>query len=225
MLPPDFRNLAADMFLIRGILSAGDEEMHSFIHILENLRLAARLNPRLTYAYIVGGITAPRNNEEMLTGIQFLEEGLKKYPYEWRLAFWMGFNYLQLGDNLKSAEYYRVASNMPDAPNYLKSMAARYYYEGGEPDVALLYLKGIHNSVNDPKLLRNLEIKIKWLRNIVFLEEKCVLFRNKYGYWPNDLEELLQSEFIKEIPPDPFGKGYYIKKENNPRYGRVKSRF
>jgi len=225
MLPGNLKNLAADIFLIRGILSSTDEKARSLPYVLGNLRLAAQLNPRLTYAYIIGGIVAPKGKEELIEGTQFLKEGFARQPRDWHLAFWIGFNYLQCGDHLKAAEYYRIASKIPQAPNYLKSLAARSYYEAGSPDIALVYLEGICNSNNDPKLLRNLGIKIEWLRNIVFLEEKAVLFRNKYGYWPDDLEELTRTDFIDKIPADPFGKGYYIEKGNDARYGRVKSRF
>ncbi|MFA5116760.1 MAG: hypothetical protein WC486_05705 [Candidatus Omnitrophota bacterium] len=221
----NFRNLAAQMFLIRGIMSIAEKDPLSFDYILDNLRLSARLDPKLSYAYIVGGIIAPRDNQELRRATIFMKEGMENAPDDWRIPFWVGFNYLQLGDNLKAAEFYRRAAALPGAPNYVKSMTARYYYEADKPDMALVYLESIRNSAKDGRTLQNIDLKIRWLQNIVFLEEKVKLFHQDLGRWPDELEDLAKAGLIDKIPPDPFGKGYELDKKRDKYPGRVKSRF
>lgn len=221
----NFRPLVAQMFLIRGIMSIGEREPQAFDYILDNLRLSAQLDPNLSYAYIVGGIIAPRGSQELRRATIFMRQGMEKLPDDWRIPFWVGFNYLQLGDNLKAAEYYRQASTLPGAPNYLKSMTARYYYEAGKSDIGVIYLESIRNSVKDTRTLKNIDLKIAWLQNIVFLEEKVKVFHDTLGRWPDGLDELLTAGLIDKIPPDPFGKGYGMDKNQAKYPGRVKSRF
>ena len=221
----NFRPLVAQMFLIRGIMSIAEKDPQSFDYILDNLRLSAQLDAKLTYAYIVGGIIAPRGSQELRRATIFMKQGMENAPDDWRLPFWIGFNYLQLGDNLKAAEYYRQASALPGAPNYVKSMAARYYYEADKSNIGLVYLESIRNSVKDTHTLQNIDLKINWLQNIVFLEEKTKAFHEAFGRWPNDLDEVAKSGLIDKIPQDPFGKGYELDKNQAKYPGRVKSRF
>jgi hypothetical protein len=221
----NFRPLVAQMFLIRGIMSIAEKDPQSFDYILDNLRLAAQLDRKLSYAYVVGGIIAPRGSQELRRATIFMKRGMETAPDDWRLPFWIGFNYLQLGDTLKAAEYYRQASALPGAPNYVKSMAARYYYEADKSDIGLVYLESIRNSVKDPHTLQNIDLKISWLQNIVLLEEKAKAFHNDLGRWPNDLDELVTAGLIDKIPPDPFGKGYEMDRNQAKYPGRVKSRF
>ncbi len=220
----NFRTLIAQMFLIRGIMSVAEKDTQTFEYILDNLRLAAQLDPKLSYAYIVGGIIAPRTANELRRANIFMRQGMENAPQDWRLPFWIGFNYLQLGDNLKAAEYYQKASVLPGSPNYVKSMTARYYYEANRSNIGLLYLESIRGSVKDKRTLNNIDRKIEWLQNIVNLEGATKAFNIDHGRWPDNLEDLVRSGLIKQVPHDPFGKGYELDKD--PRYpGRVKSIF
>ncbi|MFH1363186.1 MAG: hypothetical protein ABIH45_03090, partial [Candidatus Omnitrophota bacterium] len=162
----------ADIFYIRAILSVAEEEKEYLDYILSNLRLAVELDPRLTSAYIIGGIVAPRGKDEIPQGIQFLKEGMARNPQEWRIPFWVAFNYFQLEDYLKAGQYYKTASLLPAAPRYLKSLTAWSYYQGGKSDLGALFLEGMLDSVNDPGALKSMERKVEWLKNIVFLEKK-----------------------------------------------------
>lgn len=222
-----FKVSVADIFYIRAILSIAEEEKEYLDYILSNLRLAVELDPRLTSAYIIGGIVAPRGKEEIPQGIQFLKEGMARNQQEWRIPFWVAFNYFQLEDYLKAGQYYKIASLLPDAPRYLKGLTAWSYYKGGKSDLGVLFLEGMLDSVNDPGVLKSMERKVEWLKNIVFLEKKVAEFKNIFGRWPRDLDELVKNGLIKEIPKDPFGKGYYLDDRwYDQRYaGKVKSKF
>jgi tetratricopeptide (TPR) repeat protein len=221
----NFRPLVAQMFLIRGIMSIAEKDPQSFDFILDNLKLAAQLDPKLTYAYIVAGIIAPRNGQELRRATIFMKQGMENAPDDWRLPFWIGFNYMQMGDNLKAAEYYRRASTLPRAPNYVKSMTAFYYYQADKSDMALVYLESVRNYIKNSHTLQNIDLKITWLQNIVFLEEKVKAFRQASGRWPDDLDELVKAGLIDKIPHDTFGKGYELDKNQAKYPGRVKSRF
>ena len=138
--------------------------------------------------------------------------------------YWLGFNYYQLGDYLKTVEYYRIASSFKDAPEFLKTKLASLYYRAGRPQLGHLYLQGIFKYIKDERLLELIELKIEWLETIVFLEEKVRQFKETYGFWPKQLEELREKGLVEKISEDPFGKGYYLDEGWYENPGRVKSR-
>jgi len=219
-----FRSFCADMFYIRGVLAVAEkiEDTDTWVDwVQKNFETATSLDPELTQSYFFAGVVIGRDEESINKGIQFLEKGFRRNPDEWQLPYWLGFNYYQLGNYLKAIEFYQRASLLPGAPDYLKSNQAMLYYKAGRPDLGRVYLEGFLRSVEDSRQLKWIETKLRWLDNIVYLEEKVRQFRKAFGFWPQELEELVKTGILDEIPEDPFGKGYYLDKDSH----RVKSRF
>lgn len=221
-----FRSLCADFFYIRGVLAitqTGEfKDRADWANwVQKNFEAALTLDPKLTQGYFFAGIVIVRDKpEEISKGISFLENGLKLNSSDWQIPYWIGLNYYQAGDFLKAAEYYQKASEFPDAPQFLKSNQSAFYYKANRPDLGLAFLEGLAHSIKDPEQLKWIEIKLKWFKNIVELQGKVEEFKRLYGYPPLDLETLIETGLIKEIPADPFGSGYYIDKDS----GRVKSK-
>ena len=219
-----FQSFCADIFYIRGIQAITEEIEDRSIWldwVQRNFDIATSLDPKLTQGYFFGGLVVARDKEGVKKGIQFLEKGLKLNPEEWQIPYWIGFNYYRLGDHLKAIEYYERASHLPGAPRFLKSIQPMHYYKAGKPGLGVIYLEGLLHSIKDPEQLEWIEIKLRWLQSIVGLEEKVEQYKELFGYSPKDLEELIEKGLIKEIPDDPFGKGFYFDESS----GRVKSRF
>lgn len=219
-----FRPMFADIFYIRGILEVAGEykEQGAWVsRVQANFQAAVNLDSRLIQAFFFGGVVIANNEENTRRGIRFLEKGIQLNPDEWRLHYWAGFNYYQLGDYLKAVEYYLSASRLPDAPRFLESNLVMLYYKAGRPDLSRAYLEGLLSSIADASQTNWIEIRLKWLKNIIELEEKARQFRQLHGRWPQDLQELVVNGLIEEIPPDPFGSGYYLDTDS----GRVRSRF
>lgn len=219
-----FRSFWADIFYIRGVLEITEETKDRDFWVdwvQKNFELSTRLDPELIQGYFFAGVVIASNKEFIKKGIQFLEKALARNPRSWEIPYWLGFNYYQLGDFLKAAEYYQKASRFADAPLFLKSNPAVFYYRAKRPELGIIYLEGLKQSVKDPRQLKWLEIKLKWLKDIVALEEAIGRYKIIYGKLPGALEKLVDAGLLKEIPADPFGKGYYLDAESE----RVKSRF
>ncbi len=221
-----FRNVCADIFYIRAILSVAEPGKRYLEYVLDNLRLAVSLDPRMTSAYVIGGVVAPRGNAELPLGIRFLTESMERNPLEWKIPFWIAFNYYQLEDYQRAAEFYEKAFGLPNAPRYLKGLISFSYYQSGRAEMGVNFLEGMRESVSDPALLKQIDRKLSWLKNIVFLEGKVKEFEQTRGRLPRDLDELVSQGFIRSIPEDPFGQGYYLDQRwINARYeGRVRSK-
>ena len=224
LLRGGFRGFLSDMYYIRGVLSITDEfktQKEMVWWVQENLRAAVSLDPDLTQAYFFGGVVIANDKESIQKGIEFLHLGLRLSPRVWEIHYWIGFDYFLLRDYLKAAQYYQSASRFSDAPNFLKSNQEMLYYQAGRAQMGILYLEGLLRSVKDEKQLEWIKLKLEWLKNIVLLEEKVSQFKIRFGRSPQDLDELVSSGLLNNIPDDPFGKGYYFDGKNQ----AVKSAF
>ena len=225
LISGSFRPLFAEMIFIKGILGLPEEAPDRMSYFLNLFNTSIDLDPKLINAYFLGGVVVPTGKEEVTTGIKFLKKGMALNPSEWRIPFWIGFNYLELGVYSKVIKYYRMASDLPGSPPYLKTNLAFLYYKANRPQEGLLYLKGLCNFIKDNHILKIMKNKIKWLEKIVNLEKKIEEYREMHGVWPLNLDDLVKRKLIKEIPDDPFGKGYYLEKDLLSGIPKVRSKF
>ena len=220
----NFRNFLADAYYIRGILSLTDDfssNDYRVYWVQEHCRAAVVLDPEMIQAFFFGGMVVANNEQTTRQGIAFLEEGLKIAPGKWEIPYWLGFNHYTLGEHLEAAQFYRAASVLPDAPKFLRSNQAMLYYKAGRPELGLMYLEGLLETVRDPKQLEWIELKIKWLKGVFALEAAVQEFKSRFERAPENLEELVSERLIDSVPEDPFGGGYYFDAGTK----RVMSRF
>ncbi|MFA6217863.1 MAG: hypothetical protein WDL87_09470 [Candidatus Omnitrophota bacterium] len=220
-----FKPLAAEMMYIKGVLELFDEIPERTRYLINVFRAAVYLDPKLMSAYFFGGTVVPVNKDDIPLGNAFLEEAATLNPGNWRVPFWIGFNYLQLGDYLKTAEYYQKAILLPGAPVYLKTNQAMFYYKAGKAAMGVVYLESLSQTITDQRVREMLKKKILWLKNIVFLEGKAARFKELFGFWPKQINELVQKGLIEEIPDDPFGKGYQLDNDQEKNPGKIRSVF
>ena len=223
LISGSFKSIFAGAFYIQGILALSDNTKRHFRvnWVQRNFNVAVSLDPKLVQGYFFGGIVIGYDKYSINKGIEFLKKGLRLNPSEWEIPYWLGFNYYQLGNYLKAVKYYRVAAKLPGAPKFLSSNPAMLYYRAGRADLGVAYLEGLLRSVKDKKQIEWVDTKLKWLRNIVILEKKVKEFKAQYGALPASLNDLVNKGLLRQIPHDPFGKGYYLDKKS----GRVKSHF
>lgn len=224
LLSGSFTSFLADMFYIRGVLGITEEfqdPLQRVSWIQDNFSMALSLDPKLVQGYFFAAMVIGHSKESIEKGIAFLEKHRGLNSSEWRIPYWLGFNYYQLGNYLKAAEYYQEASRLPGAPEFLKSNPAVFYYRAGRADSGVIYLRGLLSSLKEKRQAEWIKLKLEWLENIVVLEKKVTEFKSRFGYLPDNLEELVSRGLLSELPRDPFGKGYYLDKEN----ARIKSRF
>ncbi len=223
MMSGTFESFFADLFYIRGLLAMGDEiaETQEKVQwVQENFHTALELDPQLSEAYFFAGVVIAKDEASIKKGIVFLEKNSHLNPTQWRIPYWIGFNYYQLGNYLKAIEYYEKASKLPGARFFLKKIQPMLYYEAGESDLGIIYLESLLNSLNDEKEREAIQKKIEWLKGISSLEQSIAQFKARYGSLPSDLETLVRYGMIPGVPKDPFGRGYYLDQET----GKVKSK-
>jgi tetratricopeptide (TPR) repeat protein len=217
----------AYLFFIRGILDLQEPfppTINKTDYLLANFKAAGTLEPKLTRAYFFGGIVTPKTRPDMFKAIVFLEDAEKSRPRDWSFPFWIGLNYLELGDYAKAAEYYQKAAQLPGSPNYLKTNLPFLYYRSGDFNQGIAYLQALMLSLDDKRIIGIIERKIEWLKNLALLEDSVDQYFKIYGNYPQDLKDLKDKKLLREMPEDSFGRGFYLEKKANNLKPKVKSK-
>ncbi len=219
-----FYSLVAHLLFIKAVLDYPEEIPHKTHYIISLCRIVVSLDHNIEEAFFFGGVVVPETSKEIKEGIYFLKEGLKVFPSDWRIPFWIGFNYLQLGNYSRAIELYKYASSLPESPPFLKSNLPFLYYRAGSVEEGAIYLNSLLCSIDNKHLKKIIKKKIQWLKDLSFLKKKVEDYYILYHSWPSSLDELVKKNLLDKIPEDTFGRGFYLD------YGKgepplVKSRF
>jgi len=219
-----FNNFIADIFFLRSIQLIGNKyyfDKH-FNFILKNLRASQILDRHFLSVSFLGGIVLPKNIKESIASIQFLKSATQYNKKDWHIPYWIGFNYAyMMNDYTKAIHYFKIASQLKNAPRFLTSNQAMLYYKAERIKEGLVFLENIKQSSKiKGKVNQWVILKIRWLKNILFLENKVEYLKQRFKRYPKDINELIDKKIITQIPKDPFGGGYWFDDKSK----RIKSK-
>lgn len=211
-----FSQVMADYYWVKGLQYFTEPVFAAvqYKNLGDFLEVVIGLDPDFEYAYKFAGIATPydmgRNriaNAERSTS--FLERGVSRFPQNWQLRFFLGYNYLNFhGQPQKAAEQFAEAAKIPGAPTYLKAFAARVYSVGGDVERALDFAQTMLNSTDDEDVRAMMKKRVEDLlaeKEIRRIEEGAKQFRDQMGRFPLDLGELVRNGFR-----EPSESGYRL---------------
>lgn len=144
---------------------------------------------------------------------QLLIKGMKYRTWDWRLPFYVGFNYFYfLKDYEAASGFIMAASKLPGSPAYLATLGARLAYYGGKSKTALLFLKEMLADTDDAMMKKRLQMRLLALERAVLIEEALNKFKTQEGRAPKQLSELVSAGYLIVLPPDPYGGKWGILK-------------
>jgi len=138
----------------------------------------------------------------------------KKYrTTDFKVPYYIGFNYFYfLKDTLNGSKYLMEASMLPGSPSYLPALATRFSMYQNQFEPAILFLENILKNTQNPAMAKQMETRLKTLILLEALEKKVHEFKNTYGFYPKQINELVEKKIIKTIPKDPYGGELFITK-------------
>lgn len=137
---------------------------------------------------------------------KILEKGARFRTSDWRLPFFIGFNYFYfMGDQGAGADYIMTAARIPGSPDYFPTLAARLAYYGGKSQTALLFLRQMLAETDNPIMRRRLELRLLALERAVMIEDALTRFNKEWGRMPHKLKELVSAGYLESMPEDPYG--------------------
>ena len=193
------------------------------------LDIATTLDPNLLVAYRFGATflsdTPPRGAGQPDRAVELLERGLKANPDSWRLYQDLGnVYYFDQKNYLKASQAFEAGSRNPDAPPFMKIMAAKIAAEGESLETSYALWLDIYQTSTDANLRKNAEehlrlvkmaMDLRMLNRIAGVYEQ----RTKQRAWR--ISELAEVGLLTGQPLDPSGFPYVLgeqgKAEPNPK--------
>jgi len=223
---PGLRSPAADLLFMNLCYLTGNDVFNQWKErkftqeewkrLIGNVEVIEKLDPYYFDPLYYLGSYVPwkveKNRELLLKINSILLQGNRKIK-DWRLPFFVGFNYFYfLGDKVKGAKYLKMASQMEGAPPYLKLLVPRLYAESGKIDLAIAVTYEELKRTKEGPVKKELEKRLKALLAIKELDRAVKVYRSRFGKCPSGLQELVKSGIIRAIPEDPYGGKFYIEK-------------
>ena len=222
-----FDSLLADAYWIRTVvyfgrqrLSTAADKNYDLLHPL--LELVTTLDPRFTVAYRFGAVflsePQPDGPGRPDLAIDLLKRGVAMSPERWEYLHAIGFvHYWSDRNYQEAAAWLEKASEIPDAPIWLKSSAALMRTEAGDRSAARVLWGQLHDSADDPSLRRLAETRIAQfdaLDAIDALNEAVWRFKARAGRPARSWEELIAAGVLRRVPTDPAGVPYVLDQLN-----------
>lgn len=173
--------------------------------------IVTELDPKFSYPYAFAAIVLPSLGfPEQAVGIAKM--GIEKADSDWRIPYYLATTYhIFFQDRENAAFYFDLAANTPRAPEKIRAIAARY----GTSENMLQETKqiwiSIYETSDDELLIERARNYIIHIEMIEALEKAIILYKQRYGYNPKEIEDLVTGKILKAIPESPLGVEFGIK--------------
>lgn len=189
-----------------------------YFNMYQTLETALRLDPYNADIYYFTQAIFTWDAGRVREVNRFLDYGIKYRTWDPMLPFFAGFNSAYfLKEYEAAAKYMQRAAEISNNPSMAR-LASRYYYEAGNPAVAVDFLERMIQSVPSRQEAELYQMRRDALVAVNDLEVALRLFVERFGRNPKNLHELIGIGTLEKIPVDPYGGTFYLDDE-----GRVRS--
>ncbi len=214
-----YDSLAADVYWTRAVQYYGSRagiKGAEFDQLAPLLDIATTLDPKLVVAYRFGAIflsePPPAGAGRTDLAVQLVKHGIAANPDNYFLAGDLGFLYYWgLKDYPAAAHAYLEGSNIPNAPSWLKIMAALVAQRGGSLETSRMIWTEIYNSTQDKTIRERAMNTLRGLRALEDEEQLDALaqqYKGRFGRFPASANDLRDAGLVRGNPVDPEGYPY-----------------
>lgn len=180
--------------------------------LLDLIAIVNELDPKFSYPYAFSALVIPSLGFPE-KGIKIAEQGIERADQDWRIPYYLATAYhIFLKDRKNASLYFDMAARMSDAPETIKSMAVRYGTSALARDQEKEIWTSIYETTTDDFVKERAKNYIIQIEILKILEKAVALYKQKFGYYPKKIENLVQPGILKAVPPSPFGLEYSIDK-------------
>jgi len=220
--------LLGDIYWTRAVQYYGREmnEPRPDFHLLwPLLDVTTTLDPRLEVAYHFGAIflseTGSIGAGRTDLAIKLVKKGVAANPNIWQLGTDLGFLYYwRLKDYPNATAAYLEASRVPNAPPWIKAMAARVAQTGGSIETSQMIWGQIYDSTKDATIKKRAKEELQGLRaqeDMIQLGKLADQYKQRVGRYPASEEDLRAAGLLPGIAVDPAGFPYEFDSDGKPR--------
>ena len=218
-----YDSLLADLYWIRAVqhyggtkLSTDPGKQYDLLYPL--LDLTTSLDPRFNVAYYFGSLFLaepfPGGPGRPDLAIALLQKGIEVQPLKWEFVQAIGFvHYWWLRDYEQAAAWFRRASELPNAPRWLASLAATTLAEGGNRASSRVLWEQIARTAEDDWFRNEAGRRLQQLDamdEIDQLRAAVAGFEQRAGAAPRRWLDLQRAGHLRGTPVDPAGAPYRL---------------
>ena len=215
--------LLADIYWIRAVqhyggtrLSAGPDTRFDLLYPL--LDLTTSLDPHFRVAYLLGSIflaePPPGGPGRTDLAIALLEKARAAQPRHWEFAQAIGFvHYWWRADYAQAAAWFARAGELPNAPFWLKPLAATTLAEGGSRASSRALWQEIARTADEGWYRTSAQHRLRQLDAMDQLDELRLAvdtYRQRRGSPPADWADMARAGYLRGRPTDPAGVPYRL---------------
>ncbi len=146
-----------------------------------------------------------------------LVKGLEYRTWDYWLPFYLGFNQAYfLKDYEKAAINMQRAAEISGNPLYA-NLASRYFYESEQNEFGLKFLDAMIQGAKSRSVKKSYEMRKQALISVLQIEEAVISYRNRFGRFPTELTELVQTGLLAKLPDDPYGGTFFLDEQGKVR--------
>lgn len=218
MLPLEFDGITADILFLQTITFMGSkigahksptpaqwQLMDSMLHLITDF------DGKFLDPYIFAEMMFPWQAGMVDEANILLLKAIKSLPNDYRPYYFLGFNYFYFQKDFNNAaKYLRKSAQLPDSPDYIKGLAARFSLYGNQTGLGIIFLDHLIKETSNETTRKYLKKRLTTLKIIYYLEMKVKAYKKKTKKLPKTLDELIKEKIITQIPEDPYGGSFYI---------------
>jgi hypothetical protein len=183
------------------------------------LQITTTLDPHLIVAYEFGSVflaqQPPEGAGDPMAAAELVKRGINQNPSQWRLYYSLGFIYWQeLHDAKSASQAFLKGSQIPGAQVWMKVMAAALAQHSDDHQTARYLWTNIYQNSEDTLIKQNALKRLAALRvdeDVVFLQTYIERYKQQFGHFPANLQELQTAGWVRRLPMDPLGYPYQIR--------------
>jgi len=224
-----FDSIVADVYWIRAVVYFGGQrqatQQNQFDQLFPLLDLVTSLDPHFRIAYRFGSIFLaepyPGGAGQPDLAIQLLEKGIAADPRRWEYVQDIGFiHYFWKRDFDQAAAWFKRATDIPGAPEWLGPLAATTLAEGGSRESSRLLWTQLRDTTEFEWIRTNAVHRLEQLDAMDSIDEltKSIEgFVATHGRPPKDWREIVILQRWRGLPVDPTGMLFTL----DPTTGKV----
>ncbi len=219
--------LLADIYWMRAVQYYGGKRIDNskdFNLLGPLVGIATTPDPRLVHVYRFGAIFLSEREtgaNQPQEAISLLNKGIQHNPGRWELYQDPGLVYYSyLKDFNRAAEVFLTGSQLPGAPEWMRTFAADLLARGGDRHAAQFLWRQVYESSGNPRIRENAAEHLMGLAasgDIEALQQWVSEVEKERGIRVPEFDSLVRLGLLKAVPLDPKGFPYVI----DPQSGKV----
>jgi hypothetical protein len=215
--------LLADLYWIRAVQHFGGTRLSNdpaarFELLYPLLDLTTSLDPRFRVAYLFGSIflaePPPGGPGRTDLAVALLEKGLRAQPDEWQYAQAIGFvHYWWRQDYEEAAAWFARAADFPDAPIWMRPLAATTLAQGGSRASSRVLWRQILETAEDGWYRNEAQrrlLQLDAMDQLDRLRAAAAAFRETQRRPADGWADLRAAGYLRGTPVDPAGTPYRL---------------